>query len=61
VDLIVSNVAGHDGIERRDVEHGTRRDIALADLNHTQFVPSRSMMSRSSGDGREVALETVST
>src|SRR5260370_33187896 len=39
VDLIVSDVAGHDGIARRDVEHGTRRDIALADLNHTQFVP----------------------
>jgi hypothetical protein len=39
VDLIVSDVAGHDGIERRDVEHGTARDIAVADLNHTQFVP----------------------
>ena len=39
VDSIVNDVAGHDGIERRDVERGTRRDIALTDLNHTHLVP----------------------
>ena len=43
VDLIVSDVAGNDGVERRDVEHGTRRDIALADLNDAQFVPFNSI------------------
>jgi hypothetical protein len=32
VDLIVSDITRDDGIERRDVEHGTRRDIALSDL-----------------------------
>lgn len=39
MDPIVSDVAGDDGIERWDVEHGARCDIALADLNHSQFVP----------------------
>jgi hypothetical protein len=39
VDLIVSDFAGNDGIERWDVEHGARRDVALADLNDAQFVP----------------------
>jgi hypothetical protein len=39
VDLIVSDVAGNHGIERWNLEHGTRRDIALANFNHAQFVP----------------------
>lgn len=38
VDLNVSDVAGDHGMDRRDVKHGTRPDIALADFNHTQFV-----------------------
>jgi hypothetical protein len=39
VDLIVSHVAGNHGVERGDVKHRTRRDIALADFNYTQFLP----------------------
>jgi hypothetical protein len=39
VDLKVSDVASNHGVERRDVKHRARRDIALADLKHTQFAP----------------------
>jgi hypothetical protein len=60
VDLIVSDVAGNDGIERRDVEHGAWRDIALADLDHTQFVPFQVYDVTIERDGREVTVETVS-
>jgi hypothetical protein len=55
VDLIVSDVACNDGIERRNVKNGTRRDITLADFNHAQLVPFKVYDFMIEGDRGEVA------
>ena len=39
VDFIVGHVTGNYGVERGDMEHGGRSDVALAYFNDTQFVP----------------------
>jgi hypothetical protein len=37
VDLVVDDVTGDDGVDRRDVQHGARPDVALTHLDRAQL------------------------